>query len=42
MVLLIEILRSIWQVEVGLDIVAALSMTAAHAFGRRWRRLSSR
>lgn len=31
--LLVEILRSLWQGEVGLDIVAALSMTAALAFG---------
>jgi cation transport ATPase len=31
--LLIEILRSLWQGEVGLDIVAALSMTAALVFG---------
>ncbi|MEW6124161.1 MAG: heavy metal translocating P-type ATPase [Pseudomonadota bacterium] len=31
--LLVEILRSIWQGEVGLDIVAALSMTAALVFG---------
>lgn len=31
--LLIEILRSLWRGEVGLDIVAALSMTAALAFG---------
>ncbi|MGO4910292.1 heavy metal translocating P-type ATPase [Pseudorhodobacter sp. W20_MBD10_FR17] len=30
--LLVEILRSLWQGEVGLDIVAALSMTAALAF----------
>ncbi|MFZ1467848.1 MAG: heavy metal translocating P-type ATPase [Paracoccaceae bacterium] len=29
----IEILRSLWRGEVGLDIVAALSMTAALAFG---------
>lgn len=31
--LLVEILRSLWRGEVGLDIVAALSMTAALAFG---------
>ena len=31
--LVVEILRSLWQGEVGLDIVAALSMTAALAFG---------
>ncbi len=31
--LLIEILRSLWRGEVGLDIVAALSMSAALAFG---------
>ncbi|MCY0150568.1 heavy metal translocating P-type ATPase [Hoeflea sp. G2-23] len=31
--LVVEILRSLWQSEVGLDIVAALSMTAALAFG---------
>lgn len=30
--LLVEILRSLWQGEVGLDIVAALSMTAALVF----------
>jgi heavy metal translocating P-type ATPase len=30
--LIIEILRSLWRGEVGLDIVAALSMTAALAF----------
>ena len=33
MALLVEILRSLWRGEVGLDIVAALSMTAALAFG---------
>ncbi|MGO4558132.1 heavy metal translocating P-type ATPase [Mesorhizobium sp. 2RAF21] len=32
-VLLVEILRSLWRGEVGLDIVAALSMSAALAFG---------
>ncbi|MFT6272818.1 MAG: heavy metal translocating P-type ATPase [Dinoroseobacter sp.] len=31
--LLVEILHSLWRREVGLDIVAALSMTAALAFG---------
>lgn len=31
--LLVEILRSLWRGEVGLDIVAALSMSAALAFG---------
>jgi heavy metal translocating P-type ATPase len=31
--LVVEILRSLWRGEVGLDIVAALSMTAALAFG---------
>lgn len=31
--LLVEILHSLWRREVGLDIVAALSMTAAPAFG---------
>lgn len=31
--LLVEILRSLWRGEVGLDIVAALSMTAALTFG---------
>lgn len=31
--LLVEILRSLWRGEIGLDIVAALSMTAAVAFG---------
>lgn len=31
--LLVEILRSLWRGEVGLDIVAALSMTAALVFG---------
>lgn len=31
--LVIEILRSLWRGEVGLDIVAALSMSAALAFG---------
>jgi len=31
--LLVEILRSLWRGDVGLDIVAALSMTAALAFG---------
>ncbi|HHZ07239.1 MAG TPA: HAD-IC family P-type ATPase, partial [Rhizobiales bacterium] len=31
--LLVEIVRSLWRGEVGLDIVAALSMTAALAFG---------
>ncbi|KQI71261.1 haloacid dehalogenase [Loktanella sp. 5RATIMAR09] len=31
--LVIEIIRSLWQGEVGLDIVAALSMTAALVFG---------
>ncbi|SIT81738.1 ATPase, P-type (transporting), HAD superfamily, subfamily IC/heavy metal translocating P-type ATPase [Yoonia rosea] len=31
--LIIEIIRSLWQGEVGLDIVAALSMTAALVFG---------
>lgn len=31
--LLLEILRSLWRGEVGLDIVAALSMTAALTFG---------
>lgn len=31
--LIIEILRSLWRGEVGLDIVAALSMTAALALG---------
>jgi heavy metal translocating P-type ATPase len=31
--LLVEILRSLWRGEVGLDIVAALSMTAALLFG---------
>ncbi len=31
--LLVEILRSLWRGEFGLDIVAALSMTAALAFG---------
>ncbi|MFZ5729323.1 heavy metal translocating P-type ATPase [Propylenella binzhouense] len=31
--LLIEILRSLWRGEVGLDIVAALSMSTALAFG---------
>lgn len=31
--LLVEIFRSLWRGEVGLDIVAALSMTAALAFG---------
>ena len=33
MALLVEILRSLWRGEVGLDIVAALSMTAALTFG---------
>ena len=32
-VLVVEILRSLWRGEVGLDIVAALSMTAALTFG---------
>jgi len=32
-VLLVEIMRSLWQGEVGLDIVAALSMSAALLFG---------
>ncbi len=31
--LVVEILRSLWRGEVGLDIVAALSMTAALTFG---------
>ena len=31
--LVVEILRSLWRGEVGLDIVAALSMTAALVFG---------
>ncbi len=31
--LLVEILRSLWRKEFGLDIVAAMSMTAALAFG---------
>ncbi len=31
--LLVEIVRSLWQGEVGLDVVAALSMTAAVIFG---------
>jgi heavy metal translocating P-type ATPase len=31
--LLVEILRSLWRGEVGLDIVAALSMSSALAFG---------
>jgi heavy metal translocating P-type ATPase len=31
--LLVEILHSLWRREVGLDIIAALSMTAALAFG---------
>ena len=31
--LVVEILRSLWRGDVGLDIVAALSMTAALAFG---------
>lgn len=31
--LLVEILRSLWRGEVGLDMVAALSMSAAMAFG---------
>lgn len=31
--LLVEILRSLWRGELGLDIVAALSMSAALAFG---------
>lgn len=31
--LLVEIVRSLWRGEIGLDIVAALSMTAALAFG---------
>ncbi|TDX68757.1 heavy metal-(Cd/Co/Hg/Pb/Zn)-translocating P-type ATPase [Neorhizobium sp. R1-B] len=31
--LLLEILRSLWRGEVGLDIVAAMSMTAALTFG---------
>jgi heavy metal translocating P-type ATPase len=31
--LVVEILRSLWRGEVGLDIVAALSMSAALAFG---------
>lgn len=31
--LLVEIMRSLWRGEVGLDIVAALSMSAALAFG---------
>lgn len=31
--LLVEIMRSLWRGEVGLDIVAALSMTAALTFG---------
>jgi len=32
-VLIIEIVRSLWRGEVGLDIVAALSMSAALVFG---------
>ena len=31
--LLVEIVRSLWKGEVGLDIVAALSMSAALLFG---------
>src|SRR5262245_13637051 len=31
--LLVEILRSLWRGEVGLDIVAALSMSSALVFG---------
>ncbi|MBS8271853.1 heavy metal translocating P-type ATPase, partial [Halomonas litopenaei] len=31
--LVVEIIRSLWQGELGLDIVAALSMTAALVFG---------
>jgi len=31
--LIVEILRSLWKGEVGLDVVAALSMSAALLFG---------
>ena len=40
--LLYEMLSSLRRGEVGLDIVAALSMTAALAVGRIWQRSLSR